>query len=257
MYFIIKFISSFINVFSYRIVLIFACTAFVLLSDSCSVQKRRYRKGYHTEVPAKPGVSNNQQAGNESTDTVKYLSSPFYNDSSLATTNYCDSIFLNDGHALAVKLIGRDNNEIKYNNCGENRPAFGIGIDKINFIKRADGYIVNAATLKTNSAPDTSACDKIYLKDGKEKMVYVIETNMEEIKYRECGDRNGIVYGIARKNVLMIKRANGSYDVISTDASENNNPPAPKNTTPKNPDNILNDRFLWFIVRVVLNIFLF
>lgn len=231
--------------------------------SSCSVQKRRYRPGYHTENPAKPttgNVNNNSNNPVADGDTAKHLSSPFYNDSSSIETArrsaYCDTIYYTDGHAAAVTLVGRNGNEITYKECGGQGPVYGVNVDKIKSIKRADGYVVDISAIKNTPGNDSQGCDKIYYKNGTEKMVEVTETNGEEIKYRECGDKNGIVYGVSRKEVIMIKRANGSYDTISSSASDEEEEQRKKaQTTHSGSDNnIMNDRFFWFIVRIFVDI---
>lgn len=202
----------------HRSVFIISSLALLLcFTESCSIQKRKYRKGYHTEVPAKP-----------TTVEVK-KTEPYPVDSSSVssngdTTKYLSSPFLNDAPSDTITQASTKQHE----------------------------------NTKPQTPNDTSGCDKIYLKNGKEKMVHVTGTDPDEIKYRECGDKDGIIYGISKKEVLMVKRSDGTYDVISTNASDTPEQPVtqPVQTAPRNDDNILNDRFFWFMIRVVLGVFL-
>ncbi len=249
---------------SFKRLILFALLAGLCgLYNACSVQKRKYRPGYHTENPAKPTSGNIDGKKNEPVangDTSKSLSSPFYSDSSSIETahhsTYCDTIYYNDGHIAVAKVIGREGNDITYRLCAiHHAPTYRSSVYEIKSIKKADGYVVDGSVLRTNTGSDSASCDKIYYKNGTEKMVYITETNSDEIKYRECGDKNGIIYGVSKKEVIMIKRANGSYDTISSSADNVDDQKQAEKTTPRNnPDDILNDRFFWFIIRLFVEI---
>lgn len=249
----------------YRIWIVLTVFGLFCLTEACSIQKRRYRPGYHTETPEKPtGTSEHKKnptyAGD--TSTAKNLSSPFLNDTTnnRTTYHYCDTLYFNDGHRISVTIVGRNGNDINYKECGNSQgQVHSVSVNEINSIKKADGYVVNMSSIKTsdqnNAAEnDKDGCDKIYFTNGAEKWAHVTATNSDEIKYKECGNKDGIIYGVARKEVLMIKRANGSYDSINTPPDSSEDHTQETTSTPQNdPDNILNDRFFWFMIDLVLH----
>ncbi len=194
---------------------------------SCSVQKRHYRPGYHTEQKTiLPGGSVDQKkvGVNEPPSNNKlYYDTSAANampntDSSVSVK--CDTIFFMDGKKIVAVFSEATFDEVKYRDCNSDGPAYAVYKKDVYFIKRADGSPVSLEEKKDTSTKDPTGCDKIYFKDGKEISAHVIETNPEEIKYKECGDTNGITYSVYRKEVIMLRRTNGSYDVISSSMSE-------------------------------------
>lgn len=207
-----------------------------ILLVSCSVQKRRYRPGYHTEQKTVLTGNNVDQKKAGVDDQPE--NSTIYRDTSAAntftstdssSTVKCDTIFFMDGKKITAVFAEATADEVKYKDCGSDGPAYAIYKKDVYFIKRADGSAISLEEKKDTSQKNSQGCDKIYFKDGRELEVHIVETNPEEIKYRNCGDKDGIAYSVYRKEVIMLKRSNGSYDVISSSASEED----PKKQTPE------------------------
>ena len=57
-------------------------------------------------------------------------------------------------------------------------------------------------------------CDNIVLRSGDEISAKVIEVGTSEIKYKKCQNLNGPLYSISKKDVFMIKYANGTKDIM-------------------------------------------
>lgn len=206
-----------------RIVLLTACVASLLFFSDCNVQKRRYRPGYHTSQPAKPSTVSVNTSQSLNNDSTKYYSSPFL--SNEPEGDYaslpCDTIYFNDGRKITAVFIEKTYDEVKYFECNTNGPSYGVYKTGISKIVLANGKAVELEEKKPAGPSDSLGCDKIYYKNGNEIMVHVVETTNDEIKYKECGDKDGIAYSIYKKEVVMIKRANGAYDAINTSLSEN------------------------------------
>jgi len=208
-----------------RNLFLFILSGFILVS--CSVQKRRYRPGYHTEqTTILPGGNVDQKKNgiNEPPANNKLYSDTSAanvaaNSDSLANVK-CDTMFFMDGKKIVAIFVEATYDEVKYKDCNSDGPTYAVYKKDVYFIKRADGSSISLEEKKDTATKDPTGCDKIYFKDGKEISAHVVETNPEEIKYKECGDTNGITYSVYRNDVIMLRRTNGSYDVISSSMSE-------------------------------------
>lgn len=64
---------------------------------------------------------------------------------------------------------------------------------------------------------DDEKCDVITLRNGDEIEAKVSEITLTEIKYKKCTNLEGPTISVAKKDVLMIKYANGTKDIITAD----------------------------------------
>ena len=73
-------------------------------------------------------------------------------------------------------------------------------------------------------------CDNIILKDGNEIAAKIIEITPDLVKYKKCGKSDGPMFTIYKADVLMLRYADGTKDIISNKKhkakqwSEENNP---------------------------------
>jgi hypothetical protein len=60
-------------------------------------------------------------------------------------------------------------------------------------------------------------CDIIILKDGKEISAKIIEITPELIKYKKCENQDGPLISIYKYEILMLRYADGSKDILNID----------------------------------------
>ena len=60
-------------------------------------------------------------------------------------------------------------------------------------------------------------CDNIILKDGKEISAKIIEITPELVKYRKCKKLEGPLISIYKNEILMLRYADGSKDILEND----------------------------------------
>lgn len=159
----------------------------LLILFSCSVQKRKYQKGFY--------VSNNKHQKNiQKTVTRKPKKEVENNDLVLKTNT----------------LQVRNNDEIDISASLNNN---------VMPIKKFQLPLLNKA--------NDSLCDVIVLKNGDEVKGKVLEISPIEIKYKKCNMPDGPLYVVKKLDVFMIKYANGTKEVIKSEATEatNNTPP--------------------------------
>jgi hypothetical protein len=60
-------------------------------------------------------------------------------------------------------------------------------------------------------------CDNIILKDGNEISAKIIEITPELVKYRKCEKLDGPLISIYKKEILMLRYADGSKDILKSD----------------------------------------
>jgi hypothetical protein len=65
--------------------------------------------------------------------------------------------------------------------------------------------------------PSNNECDILFLQNGEEKLVKIIEITTKVIKYKNCNNQDGATISIKKKQVLMIKYKNGTNEIISLD----------------------------------------
>jgi len=61
----------------------------------------------------------------------------------------------------------------------------------------------------------SSECDNIILKDGKEISAKIIEITPDIIKYKKCNNLDGPLISIYKSDVLMLRYADGTKDIIN------------------------------------------
>ncbi|MCX8143127.1 MAG: hypothetical protein N3F62_02590 [Bacteroidia bacterium] len=167
----------------------------IFIFDSCSFQKRLYRKGYYVDWTfSKNFVSKSIQQ----TEKQEVL----YSENSLKP----NQVF-NISNYLAPKEIISTN---------DNRKTF------------------NKTSFKSYNKKDTCG-DKLILKSGDEFVVKIIEISDKEIKYKRCDNYDGPLYTISKSKVYAIVYSNGITEHIIDDSiiSKSNEEKAQSSTKDK------------------------
>jgi len=64
-------------------------------------------------------------------------------------------------------------------------------------------------------------CDNIILKDGSEISAKIIEITPDLVKYKKCGKLDGPLFTIYKSDILMLRYADGTKDIISNKKYKN------------------------------------
>ena len=72
-------------------------------------------------------------------------------------------------------------------------------------------------TEKKSSIAFDVECDNIILKDGSEISSKIVEVTPDLIKYRKCINLEDLLISISRNNILMIRYADGTKDIMNPD----------------------------------------
>jgi len=158
----------------------------LLLLVSCSVQKRKYQKGFYVNrvhPKAKSTVDTHKSAKN-------YKIAP--------ATDVKTSIPLRSGDAL-----------ISANLQGE-----------------VENFPAKKNTSLSQTYEQTDSCDVLIFRDGSEISAKIIEVGITAVTYKRCDNPEGPTYSTFKRDLFMIKYANGSREVIKESApvvKQNNN----------------------------------
>jgi len=187
----------------------------IFIFDSCSFQKRLYRKGYYVDWTfSKNFVSKSIQR----TEKQEIL----YSENSLKP----NQVF-NISNYLAPKGIISTN---------DHRKTF------------------NKTSFKSYNKKDTCG-DKLILKSGDEFVVKIIEISDKEIKYKRCDNYDGPLYTISKSKVYAVVYSNGITEHIIDDSiiSKSNEEKAQSSTTDKK--RTYSDSYWWTWVLFVVGFF--
>ena len=157
----------------------------LIILISCSVQKRKYQKGFYVSNPKQQKHVQKNVSGKQKKETE--------NDNLISKTNTLQTYNSED-----IDLSASLNNKT---------------------ISFAKVYL----PLLTNE--NDSLCDILVLKNGDEVKAKVLEISPIEIKYKKCNMPDGPLYVVKKSDVFMIKYANGTKEVIKSEAAESNNTP--------------------------------
>lgn len=170
---------------------------------SCTMEKRVYRSGYHTEwLTAKhqghSGAYKNcslctpkdevQQSG-ENTAMIVEQQTP---ERDITKDN---TIIADDNMEIVASV---DNSELLSSSSLFPTPKI---------------YFNNKSEVKKNTI--SKECDVIILKNGQEIKAKVLEVGATEIKYKLCDNLDGPTFSKNKSEVFMIKYPNGTSTVIS------------------------------------------
>jgi len=176
-------------------ILFLSLFSFLILSSSCTVEKRKYQTGYHIEW-------RNNQAEHSKKD--KFTTKDIKHDSLTYTAT--DSLRAEISSASALPQFAEDDAAVALND---------------NVIKPLPSNTI--ATKYYSKAKAAEDCDNIILANGEEIQANVMEVGNEEIRYKKCNIPDSPIYVLKRSEVFMIKYQNGTKDIITPASKESKN----------------------------------
>lgn len=149
--------------------------------SSCSIEKRQYMPGYHIDWSKISHVSESK---------------------------------INIEHTKKTEVVENTDSE-KFEDENSMISA-SIDNNKKTDIASKENYILSKKTKnKLSFINQNVECDEIILKSGEIIKGKILEINDTEIKYKKCDNIEGPTISTNKKNIFMIKYANGSTDVIN------------------------------------------
>lgn len=206
----------------------------ILLFNSCTMQKRRYMKGFYSER-SKDVVVNNQSA-------KKYIASndnTFYTSESsvISEEKLCDTIYLRSGAKMIVKVNSVYYDKTNYNLCeGDKGESFAMETRNMKRICYANGKIDSLKNIPLTTAPkdenkvpvkkpttltttntsnkNQTACDTLYFRNGEKKFVRVSNVYFDKTQYVLCNSDNEAEWDVETRTLKRICYANGTIDSL-------------------------------------------
>lgn len=151
-----------------------------LILLSCSVQKRKYQKGFY--------VSNLKYKKNIQIHTGPVSKKEMENEPLVLKTIPLQKEF-SDNELLLVSA----GNDINLSN--------------------------SPVSMRKLINPD-SLCDKIILRNGDEFLVKVLEITPNDVKYKKCDSPDGPLYVAKKADVFMITYANGTKELFKSESTQ-------------------------------------
>ena len=187
----------------------------IFIFDSCSFQKRLYRKGYYVDWTfSKNFVFKSIQQ----TEKQEVL----YSEDSLKP----NQVF-NTSNYLAPKEIISTNDYRR---------------------------IFNSTSFQSNNKKDTCG-DKLILKSGDEFVVKIIEFSDKEIKYKRCDNYDGPIYAISKSKVYAVVYSNGIVEHIIDDSIISKTKEEEAQTTTNYKTKTYSDSYWWTWILFVVGFF--
>lgn len=236
---------------------------------SCSVEKRKYQKGFY--------ISN----------TGKVKGEPSLPSTSSALralpVDTCDLLVFSDGTKIPGQLVSSGDRDIQYTFCND-KVIHKIPKQRMVAIEKRNGdvdyfdgrqnfkaarpapptptivalpseTIISTAgespTLTTNKA---APCEVIFFRDGEEISVKVMEVGIEDVRYKLCGMQEGPVFVKSKSSIFMIRYADGSKDVFKENSAPINS--EVKTELPKSTNSSLAVLALTFSILGIYPLFL-
>jgi TM2 domain-containing membrane protein YozV len=191
----------------------------LLVLVSCTMEKRVYMPGYHTEW-----------AKSKDNRTKKV----FAEEQTVLITNQ-ESETKTVTNSLA-KTVSEDNTTASTDNA----------IYPILKPNKLDINIIRPEDKKQNRLED---CDILTLKNGDELKVKVTEIGTSEIKYKRCDNPNGPTITVRKSEVFSIKYSNGTKDVFSN--SNSSSIESANITNPSGDKSLVITLVLWFFLGIL------
>jgi hypothetical protein len=212
----------------YRILIVLLCAIVV----SCSVQKRRYQKGFYVNHFNGTIKSSPHQEPSTSLAIVSKLAPP----------DSCDLLEFTDGTSIKGKIATISSKQIEYYYCDDSEQIHKILRTRVLKIKHADGSTEwfsgspapepvrvtpiptitptqtpsESATSSTLTSSDTTTrnCDRIVFRDGHEEMGSVREVGLSDVRYKLCSMLDGPDFVKPKSDIFMIHYSTGHKDVF-------------------------------------------
>lgn len=167
----------------------------LVLLNSCSIQKRDYLPGYHvTWNSANPFKGKNQQ---QIIDNQTFVVDEY----DLAEKSNLSVEHVNSFHANNDNLLENDYHD------------FSSSVESVEDLIpfKSNSSVQNSSIFKNYD------CDVITMRNGNDIRAKVLEVGISEVKYKDCGNLEGPTFTIAKKDVFLIKYANGSKTVFENE----------------------------------------
>ena len=203
---------------------------------SCSVEKRKYQKGFY--------VSN---TGKVKSELVLHSPSTALQ---VLPVDTCDLLVFSDGTKIAGQLVSSNDRDIQYTYCNDKvihkiHKQHIVAIEKRNGdIDYFDGrqnfkaarptptpptptlaavpsetIITTAGESRTVTASKAAPCEVIFFRDGEEISVKVMEVGIDDVRYKLCGMQEGPIFVKPKSSIFMIRYADGSKDVFKENSA--------------------------------------
>lgn len=158
-------------------------TILLLFITSCTIQKRLHQPGYHVEWHKKEKNQNNASS-------PKYKAKPSQEQTALNEPNY--------------DLTVENNENLQTNDLASSTVDLSETLSSTTTIP-----IINV-----NNSKDK--CDTIIMKNGDRMIVKVKSATSELLSFQKCGDAEKKTYKMDASDVLIIKYANESSEVLGS-----------------------------------------
>lgn len=203
---------------------------------SCSVEKRKYQKGFYISNTGKV----KSELGLHSPSTALQA----------LPADTCDLLVFSDGTKIAGQLVSSNDRDIQYTYCND-KVIHKIHKRHIVAIEKRNGDIdyfdgrqnfkaarptptppaptlaavpsetiittaVESGTVATNKA---APCEVIFFRDGEEISGKVMEVGIDDVRYKLCGMQEGPVFVKPKSSIFMIRYADGSKDVFKENSA--------------------------------------
>lgn len=211
-----------------KLVRVISCFALItLLVGACSVQKRRYQKGFY--------VSNSRTVfkSRELSETKTF--------NRIQPPDTCATIEFTDGTTIKGNIIASSGKDITYRYCMDDGRDHRSLKQRIKSITYANGIVEHYApdtrpetpvpltkndslstTVEKNNTVQaeksdsvkTYLCDHIIFRDGTEDDVVIKIIDDETVRYKLCSMPNGPDFVRKKSTVFMIRYRNGQKDIF-------------------------------------------
>ncbi|MFO0357207.1 MAG: hypothetical protein ACK50A_09645 [Sphingobacteriaceae bacterium] len=221
----------------------------LVLSNSCTIQKRNYQKGYYVSYDKKKSRSKESTAAvpsvekqNEKTEDVKiteYVSAGnkadafFKNykyevdrsvditDSFINPEDSCgDTLILVNRNEFIIKVIRIDGDKVEYKSCTYlDGPTNVMKLDNIWNIKFKDGRIMAHDRLILKDLERNKCRDYVYFRSGVSEPCHIIEETEKYVTYETC-DKQEPVKKINKLRITRIQYADPTKNKIVVKPNE-------------------------------------
>ena len=195
--------------------LIYLTISTVLITYSCTVDKRMYSSGYNIQWKNSGGQKSKEELLTENTE-IRIPKSTFENVTKKTEHKIIDSKSI---QKLANNKLIKEIKKESENRNLDNNIQYKVSSKKDN---------KKIIPLFKKSKLDDNKCDEILLKNGDEISAKIVEITPSGIKYKRCDNLDGPLITIEKNKIFSITYSNGSKEIISkvenkTNDEENEN----------------------------------
>lgn len=182
--------------------ILFSTLLFLILLNSCSIEKRLYRPGF--------SVSNNQsRIKNNKSELEKVEFSDLTETENINTSGNFVSDEKMQGNIEPINQLNSNTTDQVEDMSFQDDNSEVIQLENNDQIINSEPY----------------ECDVIICKNGDEIEAKILEIGIKEIKYKRCDNQEGPTISILNSSVLMIKYPNGTKDIIKSNGDNDDEGP--------------------------------